>query len=345
MSIGVTIAVTVLLIAANAFFVAGEYSVTSSRRAQVEPLAAQGRRGARQALFALEHVSLMLAICQLGNTVASTTLGVVAEPAVASLAAPLVLRAGLPPAAAHAVGVLGALLIVVFLHVVFGETVPKNITMALSHRALLALAPTLVGLGRVLGPVVRGIDSLANWAVRASGRTPRNEVSAAFTADEVASILALSQRQGTIHDDLGLLRGSLEFSDATAGDAMVPLADLVVVRRGCSPADVEREVAKTGYSRYPVAGADGRVMGYLHVKDVLYAKGIARTRPVPAWRIREMESVGESDEVEDALRHMQKTGTHVAAVHGADGRMRGVLFLEDIIEELVGEVRDSLQRA
>lgn len=342
------ILVTVLLLGVNAFFVMGEFATTSSRRSQIEPLYEQGRRGSAQAMYALSHVSLMLAICQLGITIASTSLGVVAEPAIAHLVEKPLVAVGLPAASSHVVGFVAALLIVLFLHVVFGEMVPKNISIATPHRALLLLAPPLVAIGHVVRPVIEAMDHSANWFLRVRGITPRAEISAAFTVEEVASIVERSQQEGTIHDDLGLLTGSLEFSEQTAGDAMVPLDELVVLPHDCTPAMVEREVAQTGYSRYPVVGEDGAILGYLHLKDVLYADedgaGDGRDEPVTRWRIRGMEAVRDTDEVEDALHHMQRTGTHLAEVLDDHGDVTGVLFLEDILEQLVGEVRDSLQR-
>ncbi|MDN6566714.1 MAG: CNNM domain-containing protein, partial [Actinomyces sp.] len=143
----VGVLVTVFLLGVNAFFVTGEFATTSSRRSQIEPLYEQGRRGSAKAMYALQHVSLMLAICQLGITVASTSLGVVAEPAIAHLVEGPLVHLGLPAATSHVVGFTAALVIVLFLHVVFGEMVPKNIAIANPHRALLVLAPPLVGVG------------------------------------------------------------------------------------------------------------------------------------------------------------------------------------------------------
>lgn len=336
--------ITVGLLSVNAFFVAGEFAVTSSRRAQIEPLHAEGRRGAAKAMYALEHVSHMLSICQLGVTVASTTLGVVAEPAIAHLVEGPLISAGLPAATSHLVGFIVALLLVVYLHVVFGEMVPKNLSIAMPQNAILLLAPPLVVIGKVFAPIIYLMDHVANWFVRKAGLTPRSEISAAFTAEEVASIVETSEQEGKIRDDLGLLSGSLEFSERSAGDAMVPLAELDTLPAGCTPARVEHEVAVTGFSRFPVVNTDGVLTGYLHLKDVLYAQGSERDEPVTPWRIRRMERVRDTDEVEDAMRHMQRTGVHCAEVVDADGTVEGVLFLEDILEELVGEVRDSLQR-
>ena len=338
MSVGVGLAITVALLAVNAFFVAGEFAVTSTRRSQVEPLADEGARGAAAALYALQHVSLMLAICQLGVTVASTTLGVVAEPAIAHLVESPLGRLGAPEATSHVV------VIVLFCHVVFGEMVPKNISIAAPVRMLLILAPVLVRLGHVLRPIIEAMDRFANWFVRRAGYEPRSEISASYTIEEVASIVVASQEEGVLTDELGLLSGTLEFSEETAGTAMVPLDKLIVLPEGATPADVEEQVAHTGYSRFPIAGDDGSIVGYVHLKDVLYATGEDRGQPITPWRIRRLEAVSADDQVEDALRHMQRTGAHCALVRDA-GAVVGILFLEDILELLVGEVRDVLQRS
>ncbi|MDO5048760.1 MAG: hemolysin family protein [Actinomycetaceae bacterium] len=343
MSIGTGLLITLLLLALNAFFVGAEFAVTSSRRAQIEPLAEEGKRGAKTALWAIEHVSLMLSISQLGITVASTSLGAVAEPAIARLLQKPMVAMGLPAEASHAVGFVGALLIVLYLHVVFGEMVPKNISVSRPDKALLILAPPLVAIGRLLRPIVVGLDHLANWFVRKFGLEPRSEVASTFTAEEVASIVELSQQEGTIHDDIGLLTGTLEFSEESVGDTMVALEDVIGLPATVTPADVEREVAKTGFSRYPILDDSGLPAGYIHLKDVLYARPEQRDLPVDDWRFREMPIVRAEDEVEDALRIMQESGTHLAEVV-RDGKPVGVLFLEDVIEELVGEVRDALQR-
>ena len=343
MSTGMGLAITVALLAINAFFVAGEFAVTSTRRSQVEPLADEGARGAKDALFALKHVSLMLAICQLGVTVASTTLGVVAEPAIAHLVESPLERLGAPEATSHVVGFAAALIIVLFCHVVFGEMVPKNISIAAAVRMLLILAPVLVRLGRLLRPIIEAMDRFANWFVRLAGYEPRSEITSSYTIEEVASIVVASQAEGVLTDELGLLSGTLEFSEETAGSAMVPLTDLVTLPDGATPADVEERVAHTGYSRFPIADKDGVIAGYVHLKDVLYASGEERTQPITPWRIRRLEAVSSDDQVEDALRHMQRTGVHCALVRD-EGQVVGILFLEDILELLVGEVRDVLQR-
>ena len=133
---------------------------------------------------------------------------------------------------------------------------------------------------------------------------------------------------------------------------MVPLSELVTLPQDCTPEDVERAVASTGFSRFPLVadraaadeGEEPAITGYLHLKDILYADGADRTEPVPAWRARALVPVGYDDEVEEALAAMQRSGAHLGHVRNAQGRFVGVLFLEDILEELVGEVNDAMQR-
>nr|WP_276610955.1 hemolysin family protein [Kineococcus siccus] len=334
----------VVLLLANAFFVGAEFAVLSARRSQVEPLAATSA-AARKALIAMENVSTMLAACQLGVTLCSLGLGAVAEPALAHLLEPLFAGIGVPEAFVHPVALVIALAVVVYLHVVVGEMVPKNLSIAGPDRAVLLLAPPLVAIGRLIGPVIRALNALTNAALRALGVEPKDEVSSAFTVEEVQSIVAESRREGTLDDAHGLVTGALEFSDRTVGDIAVPLGDLRTITAGASPADVEALVARTGFSRFPVLDAAGDLHGYLHLKDVLYADDERYAEPVPEKRIRQLGTLGDAEEVEDALAAMRRSGAHLARVVDGTGRVTGVVFLEDVIEELVGEVSDATQRS
>jgi CBS domain containing-hemolysin-like protein len=333
------------LLLGNAFFVGAEFAVISARRSQIEPRAEAGSRAARTTLWAMEHVSLMLACAQLGITVCSLGLGAVAEPALAHLLEPLFEHTGVPEALVHPVAFAIALAVVVYLHVVVGEMVPKNIAIAGPDRAALLLGPPLVVVARLVSPVIRALNALANLGLRGLGVEPRNEVSSAFTAEEVHSMVTESHREGLLDDGHGLLTGAIEFSERVAGDVMVGVDDLVTLPTGATPSDVERLVARTGFSRFPLRDADGALVGYLHLKDVLYAEGDEHDQPVPEKRIRSLVAVARDDEIEDALAAMQRSGAHLARVHDPDGRLVGVLFLEDVLEELVGEIRDVTRRS
>ena len=340
---GLLIAAGLLLL--NAFFVGAEFAVISARRSQIEPLADAGSRAARTALRAMEHISLMLACAQLGITVASLGLGAVAEPAIAHLIEAPIEAAGLPEGAVHPIAFTLALVLVIYLHVVIGEMVPKNLALAGPERAVLLLAPPLMAVARAVRPVIVVLNWLANAVLRLLRVEPKDELDATYTADQVHSIVTESAREGLLVDDHGLLTGALEFSEREAGDVMVPLERLVTVALGSSPAEVERLVTRTGFSRFPVVRGDGEALiGYLHLKDLLYADDGRHDQPVPDKRIRNLVSVSAGDEVEEALATMQRAGTHLARVVDEEGRTLGVLFLEDVLEELVGEVRDAMRR-
>ncbi|MGL5829305.1 MAG: CBS domain-containing protein, partial [Angustibacter sp.] len=156
-------------------------------------------------------------------------------------------------------------------------------------------------------------------------------------------IVDQSPRAGLLKDQHGLLTGALEFSERTAGEVAVPRAGLTVVSIDTTPAQVERVVARTGFSRYPVTDDAEEIIGYLHLKDVLYADEAEYHRPVPSKRIRALVTVHPEDEVEDVLAAMQGSGAHLARVVDGAG-VSGVVFLEDVLEELVGQVSDESTR-
>lgn len=344
MSTGLALTVAALLLVANAFFVGAEFAVMAARRSQIEPMAAEGSMRARTTLWAMEHISAMLATAQLGVTVCSLGLGAVAEPAIAHVLEDGFAALSVPEGLVHPLAFALALALVVYLHVVIGEMVPKNLAIAGPDRAALLLAPPLVWFSRLISPLISVLNGVANWLLRRFGVEPTDEVTSTFTADEVASIVNASRREGLLGEQHGLVVGALEFSDHRAGDVAVPLASLICVAEGATPADVERLVARTGFSRFAVKDGAGDLLGYLHLKDVLYADDERHEQPVPSKRIRSLVTVRSGEDVEDVLAAMQRSGAHLARVVDDAGHVIGVVFLEDVIEELVGEVRDETRR-
>jgi len=333
------------LLLGNAFFVGAEFAVMTARRSRLEPLAAGGSKRAKVSLEALDQVASLLATAQLGITLCSVGLGAVAEQALNEMISPLLSGFGLSGSLSRPIALVVALLIVAYLHVVIGEMVPKNLAIAGPQQAALLLAPALLFISRALRPVIRLMEGVAKALVRALGIEPKDELTSVFTAEEVQFIVAESHREGLIESNRhGLARRALEFSDRIAGDVAVPLGELVTLSFGSTPNDVERLVAKTGFSRFVVIDAIGEVAGYLHLKDILYADAEQRRAPVPLKRVRSLATVRSADEVEDVLATMQLTGAHLARVVDPAGNVSGVVFLEDVLEELVGEVTDSSQR-
>ncbi|MFY9263698.1 MAG: HlyC/CorC family transporter [Actinomycetaceae bacterium] len=344
MNIWLALSITIGLLAVNAFFVGAEFAVMAARRSRIEPLADAGKKSAKTVLYALENVTLMLSTCQLGITVCSVALGALSEPAIAhAIEGPLV-QLGVPDMMVHPVAIFIALIIVVAAHVILGEMVPKNLAVTTPERAALIFAPPLVLISKILYPIVASMNWVANHFIRLFGMEPKGEVASAFTADEVASIVEVSKAAGVLNADVGLISSAIEFSEYTAGELMVAEDELETVPSSVTPEELEAKVAQTGYSRFPVAAENGVLIGYVHVKDILDISPDKRQEHIPGWKIRRLINVDASDEVETAMRSMQHEGVHMAAVTEKMRGVQGVIFLEDIVEELVGEVRDVLQR-
>jgi CBS domain containing-hemolysin-like protein len=337
----------VVLLAFNAFFVGAEFAVISARRSQIEPLAEKGSRAAKTALYAMEHATLMLATSQLGITICSLLILNVSEPAIHHLLAVPFGLTGLSEAVVDVVAFVVALLIVSYLHVVFGEMIPKNLAFSIPDRAVLILATPLVWVSKVFHPVIATLNWIANAVLRLFRVEPKNEAASTFTLDEVATIVSQSTSEGVLDDSSGALAAAVEFTDKKARDIAVRLDQLVTLPETTTPAQIERAVAVHGFSRYVIVDAAGEPVGYVHLKDVLRSADVPDERldkPVPAKRIHHMVPVQETTDLEDALATMRRTGRHLARVRDQRGETTGVLFLEDIIEELVGEVQDATRR-
>ena len=337
--------VSLLLLFGNAFFVGAEFAAMAVRRSTLEPLADAGSKRAASCLQALERLGSMLATAQLGITLCSVGLGALAEASLEHVLEPVFHGWGLPDAWARGTALVLALLIVSYLHVVVGEMIPKNLAIAGPDRAALVLVPPLYFVATTLRPIVHAMETVAKAIVRLFRVEPKDEIASAFTAEEVAHIVGESRREGLIEEERhGLVAKTLEFSDKLARDVAVGVEQLTTVELGATPADIERLVAKQGFSRYPVRDAAGEIAGYIHLKDILYADDERHEQPIPPKRVRRLATVRESDEVEDVLATMQLTGAHLARVIGAEAQVTGVVFLEDVLEELVGEVTDTTQR-
>lgn len=334
--------VAVLLLAFNAFFVGAEFALISARRSQIEPRALAGSRMARTTLRAMENVSLMMAGAQLGITICSLGLGAVGEPAVAHLLEPVFEAAHVPHGLVHPISFVIALAVVVSLHVVLGEMVPKNIAIAGPDRAALVLGPPMLGVVTVLRPVIVALNAVANGTLRLLKVEPKDEISSSYTREEVAALVEESRGEGLLEDDeYDRLAGALGFTEKTVAAVLMPRESLQTVRRGSSAADVEAVCASTGFSRFPVEAEDGELLGYLHIKDVLEPDEERRTRPIEDKWIRPFAPVTGDDLLHDALEQLQRKGAHMARVVDAAGVTLGLATLEDVIEELIGEIRDA----
>jgi len=334
----------VVLLLGNAFFVGAEFAVISARRSQIEPRAEKGSSAAKTALYAMEHATAMLATSQLGITICSLLILNVSEPALHHLLmAPLGIT-GLGEAAVDTIAFVITLVFVSYLHVVFGEMVAKNLAFSVPDRAVLLLAPPLVWVSKVFHPVIWMLNGIANAVLRLFRVEPKNEANSTFTLEEVATIVSQSRLEGVLDDSSGTVVAALEFTDKHASDIAVPLTELVTLPQNATPAEIERAVAQHGYSRYVIIDETHEPIGYVHLKDILRASDEQADKPIPAKRIHHMVPMNETTDLEDALAQMRRQGRHLGRVRSHTGETVSVLFLEDILEELVGEVHDATER-
>ncbi|MEU6486712.1 hemolysin family protein [Streptomyces sp. NPDC046887] len=324
-----------LTLAVNAFFVGAEFALISVRRSQIEPAAEQGDRRARSVVWGLEHVSALLAAAQLGITLSTLVLGVVAEPAIAHLLEPLFDAVGVPGGLVHVLSFAIALSVATYLHMLLGEMVPKNIALAEPTRTALLLGPPLVALARALRPVIFTINAFANGLLKLLRVEAKDEVSATFSDDELARMVTDASDAGLLDDRATeRLHDALELGRRPVRDVVMPVDQVRYARVGTTPEELETLAAESGFSRFPVLDTTRHILGYLHVKDALDVT--PRDLPFPVTALRPIARVRAVTPLDDVLTAMRRSRTHLAAVLDEDGRLAGLVTMEDVLRELVG---------
>lgn len=343
MSIPVALILLVLLLAGNAFFVAAEFAMVTARRDQLEPRAAAGSGAARWSLKGIEDVSTSLAATQLGITACSLLIGAVGEPAIAALIEPPMEAVGVPPVLLHPIALAIALLIVTYLHMVLGEMVPKNISIAKPAPSALVLGPILRVFVLIFRPVIWLMNEMANLVVRHILRVePRAEVESSHTSDEIAGFVAESGREGLLDENqIDLLRGALGFETLTAADVAIPAREVRVAPEEATVAEIERLCAETMFSRYPMQREDGTLSGYVHVKDLLALTVASPESRIPEHLVHTLIRVPSDAKLRQVVRVMQDHNVHLALIEGQRDRagQASLVALADVVDKLVGEAR------
>ncbi|CAM5435861.1 HlyC/CorC family transporter [Streptomyces californicus] len=320
---------------ANAFFVGAEFALISVRRSQIEPEAEAGNRRARSVIWGLEHVSALLAAAQLGITLCTLVLGIVAEPAIAHLLEPVFDAVGVPHGLVHPLSFAIALSVATYLHMLLGEMVPKNISLAEPTRSALALGPPLVAMARALRPVIFAINAFANALLKLLRVEAKDEVSATFSDSELARMVQDAGDAGLVDDrSAQRLHHALELGRRPVRDVVMPVDRVLYAEVGTTPEELERLSSESGFSRFPVMDREQRILGYLHVKDALDAT--PRDVPFPVSAMRPIARVRTTTPLDDALTAMRRSRTHLAAVLDEDGGLSGMVTMEDVLRELVG---------
>lgn len=339
---------TVVLLGANAFFVGAEFALISARRDRLEALAEQGKKSAVTVIRAGERLSLMLAGAQLGITICSILLGRVGEPAVAHLLEVPFAVVGIPDSVLHTVSFIIALGIVVTMHVLLGEMVPKNIAIAGPESAAMLLIPPYLVYMRLAKPFIAFYNWCANTTLRSFGVEPKDELDITVSTVELSEMIAESLSEGLLDpEEHGRLTRALQIRTHVVADVAIPLGDIravPVAGPGLGPTveAIERALVDTGYSRFPVTDTTGAYLGYLHIKDVLSLMNDPDA-VVDLASVRALPRLAASLPVPDALTRLRRDNSHLALVT-TDDRVTAVVALEDLVEDLVGTVRDGTHR-
>ena len=343
MSLELGLTIGVLMLLGNAFFVGAEFGLVSVRRSKVELEALNGSRAARYTLLAMENVSLMLAGAQLGVTACSLVLGAVAEPVIAHMLEPIFHDLGMSEALIHPISLVIALAITVYLHVVVGEMVPKNLALASPTKTALLLTPPLLLIVRLCKPLVVLLNIVANGCLRLAGIKPRQEIASSFNRDEVAGFVKESHREGLLsRDEEHIISRALRLDERTIRGVLLPYEGVVEVTRAVTPAEIEQLSVKTGFSRFPMRDEKDKLIGYVHLKDIIEIDDAQYRDVLPTRYIWPLVSLKSTDSLRDALVTMQHSGTHIAQVkHAKTGKVIGIVMLEDVLEELVGAIKDE----
>lgn len=341
MSTEVQILIAVLMLIGNAFFVGAEFGLVSSRRSSIELAALDGSRAAKITLGAMERVSIMLAGAQLGITVCSLIFGAIGEPLLAHFLEHPFANAGVPEQLLHPISFVLALAILTYFHVVLGEMVPKNLALAGPTKAALWLTPPLVLFVKLAGPIVHSLNWVANITLRVFGVKPKDEIDSSFNRDEVAGFVKESRQEGLLsEDEEQLLSGALTFERRTVMTVLLPIKKLVTVPLTASPQVIEDLVVKTGHSRFPLTDNKGDLKGYIHLKDLLNITPTQQNDTLAIRLVRELPEIKSKTSLRNALFTMQQQGAHLAKVVEKNKTL-GVVTLEDVLEELVGRIRDD----
>ena len=343
-SIGLGLIAIIALVLLNAFFVAAEFALVGSRDTRLREMANAGDRKAALARKTVAHLDRYISATQLGITLASLGLGWIGEPALAGAIERffLWLPDSLSAIATHTVAVAIAFSIITALHIVLGELVPKALAILFPERVSAWLAAPLIGFAWTLHIPISLLNGAANGLLHLVGVRVPSEHERLHSPEEIRMLVEESKVGGQLEqDDAELLAGVFEFSEKQAEDVMTPRTKIMALTDEQTVDEAAEEVAKTGRSRYPViAESLDEIVGVVHSKDLL---GALRTDPNQSVRavMRDPMFVPNTREVEDVLADMKRLKTHMAVVLDEYGGTAGIVTMEDLIEEIVGEIYDE----
>lgn len=337
----IKVLIVVLLIILTAFFVASEFAIVKVRRSQLEARANEGNKSAELALKITGKLDDYLSACQLGITVTALGLGWLGEPTVDRLLYPIFAMFDLPEAMTHSISFVIAFSIVTFLHVVLGELAPKTIAIQKAEEITLIVAKPLYWFHRIMYPFIWSLNGAGNLVVRLFGFKTVSEQEEAHSEEELRYILSQSYKKGEINQsEYQYVDRIFEFDNRTAKEIMIPRTDMSVIDINDPVQEILKQIKDERYTRYPVVDEDkDHIIGMIHIKELFYedCSNLESLRPF----VRPIIKVFENIPIHDLLLKLQKDRTHLAVLIDEYGGTSGLVTVEDILEEIVGEIRDE----
>ena len=330
------------LVFLNGFFVAAEFAVVKIRSSRLETLLQEGNKRAKYAKMLTDHLDASLSVTQLGITLASLGLGWIGEPAVAYMIDPLLSMLGVSEDLGHSVSFVIAFSVITALHIVLGELTPKSLAIQKVEAVVLGIALPMLLFQKVMYPAVWVLNHVANWVLRRMGFVVANEEDAAHTEAEIRILMEESHKQGYIDKtELTFVDNVFEFSERHVREIMIPRTDMICLYLGNSVEENIQTILQERMTRYPMCVDDkDNIIGFLHIKDLLpalYAGSQPDLRPL----IRQAPVVPETMPISNLLKLLQKHRSQLAIVVDEYGGTSGMVTIEDIIEEIVGEIQDE----
>jgi len=321
--------------------VAAEFAMVKVRSSRLESLVLEGNQKAKYAQKLTSNLDAYLSACQLGITLASLGLGWVGEPAIAKAIEPVMQSFGFSDVVIHTVSFVIAFSIITFLHIVLGELAPKSMAIQKSEGVTMWTAPLLIFFHKIMYPFIWFLNGTANWLLRLIGIQPATEHEAAHTEEEIRILMEESHKSGYIDNtELALVDNIFDFSERNAREVMIPRTDMVCLYAENSFEDNLEIALKEQMTRYPVCNPDkDNIIGFIHIKDLFAA--ITKGKKNFKELIRPVIRVPESMQISSLLKQMQKKKAQLAIVIDEYGGTAGLLTIEDIIEEIVGEIQDE----
>jgi CBS domain containing-hemolysin-like protein len=335
------LAVVLLLVFANGFFVASEFALVGVRRSRIETLAAQGSNSARRLLNLLDNLNAYISATQLGITMASLALGWIGEPVFAHLLeAPL--KGRVSDVALHTISFAIAFTIITFLHIVLGELAPKTLALERAEDVALAISWPMETFYKIFRWPIRLLDWSGTRTIRLFGLHPSSDHVSVYTEDELRRLVEISQQSGHLESqERQLIDRAFEFSDVGVEEAMVPRSQIQALPVNATLEHTRSVFLETGFSRLPVyRNGNDDIVGVVYRKDL--DMGQAPTEGFSMEKLmRHPVFVPETASAGEALKQMQSSQVHFAFVLNEHGGIEGILTLEDLLEELVGEINDE----